>query len=768
MCMRPEFTFLTLVISGPKSPSKNIDVFLHPLIDDLKRLWSSGIETFDSFRKQNFTIRAMLMWTITDFPRYGMVSGWSTHGRLSCPYCMEMTRAFYLQYGCKICFFDCHRQFLPTSHSYRMDASQFLKGHLEFDPPPPRLDGHSVRLRVAALPDVLFGNPSVNQKILKFGETHNWVKQSIFWELSYWGDNLIRQNLDVMHYLETSRSKPPRNFAAVPFYKNIEFSIFACPGHPMGSHSQTRCLTTQEMKAAELYVLLNCREVDALLRGTRINQVYNIDEVNSRYQLSTSEPFCFACQATQVYYSSYPSDNRATRGWFAACKIRARHLVDASSTSLDMEEIFQDEEPPSVQSNEHSSNLASTERVNLHAEGATMVDLNGDANDDLDENTSEGNERYETRGDVGDDSSGPINSARSRSTLGRRKRHNSVDLACDVTLRIHTRSISPQGSIHAAASSHNGKQKGRGLNKPKKAARRPDERPFIQISHKGTFLDVEVPRLITTLWKRVYEGDYFTYDLFPEQKRLQVWQLFKTHYQWGLEDEDAVRKAFLRSMKKGWGDNMKDERNKWRTNVRVGRKTEHLGNELHTLQDLIHMSLSALLHMAQTQHHGHLETRTLGQLLLGDATTISCQELVHREAMQMMRDEIGQVKEQRETMQRILEDMGRMQASLSQQFAAFSAYGMRPPNATPSLPHTGQAFPLVGTSFPTAGPSFHASEPSFPHAMPMQMPIEPSFPMDQMGRQSGSPSTSSTNPPQDDYGYQPRFDVDYQGPFGPR
>ncbi|GLT40965.1 hypothetical protein SLA2020_150590 [Shorea laevis] len=51
MCMRPEFTFLTLVIFGPKSPGKNIDVFLRPLIDDLKRLWSLGVETFDSFRK---------------------------------------------------------------------------------------------------------------------------------------------------------------------------------------------------------------------------------------------------------------------------------------------------------------------------------------------------------------------------------------------------------------------------------------------------------------------------------------------------------------------------------------------------------------------------------------------------------------------------------------------------------------------------------------------------------------------------------------------
>jgi len=29
------------------------------------------------------------MWTINDFPTYGMLSGWGTHGRLACPHCME-------------------------------------------------------------------------------------------------------------------------------------------------------------------------------------------------------------------------------------------------------------------------------------------------------------------------------------------------------------------------------------------------------------------------------------------------------------------------------------------------------------------------------------------------------------------------------------------------------------------------------------------------------------------------------------------------------
>ena len=29
--------------------------------------------------------------------------------------------------------------------------------------------------------------------------SHNWTKQSIFWELEYWPDNLLRNNVDVMH-----------------------------------------------------------------------------------------------------------------------------------------------------------------------------------------------------------------------------------------------------------------------------------------------------------------------------------------------------------------------------------------------------------------------------------------------------------------------------------------------------------------------------------------------------------------------------------------
>ena len=38
LCMKPEYLMLTLLIHGPQSPSKDMDVFMRPLIDELNEL----------------------------------------------------------------------------------------------------------------------------------------------------------------------------------------------------------------------------------------------------------------------------------------------------------------------------------------------------------------------------------------------------------------------------------------------------------------------------------------------------------------------------------------------------------------------------------------------------------------------------------------------------------------------------------------------------------------------------------------------------------
>ncbi|GLT51754.1 hypothetical protein SLA2020_251410 [Shorea laevis] len=125
-------------------------------------------------------MRAALMWTITDFPGYGMLSGWSTHGRLSCLYCQENSKAFHLPNGRKISFFDCHQQFLPPNHLFRRSRNDLKKGHVENLSPPERLSGDDMHRQIQQLPDILFGKPSQRQVIEGFGHWYNWVKRSTF------------------------------------------------------------------------------------------------------------------------------------------------------------------------------------------------------------------------------------------------------------------------------------------------------------------------------------------------------------------------------------------------------------------------------------------------------------------------------------------------------------------------------------------------------------------------------------------------------------
>ncbi|XP_072058194.1 uncharacterized protein [Arachis hypogaea] len=175
MCMRREYIFLSLLIPGPKSPGKRLDVYLRPLIDELKVLWDNGVTTYDAWQKKNFNMKAALLWTISDFPAYGMLSGWSTHGRLSCPICMKNTKSFRLQHGAKPCWFDCHRQYLPAGHAFRRDRYSFKKSTVENSFPPKRMSGVDILNELDKLEEANFGANSRGKKG-DFGTIHNWGK----------------------------------------------------------------------------------------------------------------------------------------------------------------------------------------------------------------------------------------------------------------------------------------------------------------------------------------------------------------------------------------------------------------------------------------------------------------------------------------------------------------------------------------------------------------------------------------------------------------
>lgn len=171
--MKQEYLFLTLLILGPKSPGKNIDVYLRPLIDELIELWQDGVDTYDVSKKENFKLKAKLIWTVNDFPAYGTLSGWSTHRKLSCPYCMGNSKSFTLECGGKPSFFDCHRQFFPPSHPYRRNINNFMIGRVELGLPPPRLNGTDMWNEVSRSLNIRFGKSGAKEKIAGFGQCHN-------------------------------------------------------------------------------------------------------------------------------------------------------------------------------------------------------------------------------------------------------------------------------------------------------------------------------------------------------------------------------------------------------------------------------------------------------------------------------------------------------------------------------------------------------------------------------------------------------------------
>jgi len=106
------------MISGPRQPGNDIDVYLSPLIEDLSKLWDEGVLVFDGFRNGIFHLRAMLFCTINDFPAYGNLSGYSVKGHHACPICEEDTSYIQLKHGRKIVYTR-HQPFLKPHHPYR-------------------------------------------------------------------------------------------------------------------------------------------------------------------------------------------------------------------------------------------------------------------------------------------------------------------------------------------------------------------------------------------------------------------------------------------------------------------------------------------------------------------------------------------------------------------------------------------------------------------------------------------------------------------------
>nr|GEX88919.1 hypothetical protein [Tanacetum cinerariifolium] len=233
---------LSLVIPGKKNPGQNIDVFLQPLIKELKMLWNSSVETYDAYRKNNFHLKAALLWTVSDFPAYAMLSRWSTHD-------LEKLQKSIVETICKL-----EKIFPPEL----FDLMEHLVIHL--------------------LREALLGGPKQYRWMYiyerKLGSLKRTVRNKVRVEGSIIESYLVKElSMNCSLYfdprIETRLNREPRNFAPdihCSSQADSRLDIFKVPSRRLFDTRTKRNLTNAEKYKAHTYILLNCEDVHPFLR----------------------------------------------------------------------------------------------------------------------------------------------------------------------------------------------------------------------------------------------------------------------------------------------------------------------------------------------------------------------------------------------------------------------------------------------------------------------------------------------------------------------
>ena len=140
------FIMMALLIPGPEAVTADcIDVYMGPLLEELKELWLEGIACYDAGRwrgEASFTLRAILIWCIHDFPAYAMLAGTTNKGYCACPVCGPNTAARYSENLCKVVYGGRHRRWLPPDHPFRFDTCVFSTQELDTAPAPMDATSH--------------------------------------------------------------------------------------------------------------------------------------------------------------------------------------------------------------------------------------------------------------------------------------------------------------------------------------------------------------------------------------------------------------------------------------------------------------------------------------------------------------------------------------------------------------------------------------------------------------------------------------------------
>ena len=115
LVMKEPYFMMSLLIPGSNPLGNELDVFLRPLVDELKKLWEDGARTYDASCGMHFQMCAALLWTIYDYHGFSNVSEWRTEGYHTCYTCNDEPYSETLEskIGCTN-----HRAYLPIDHPW--------------------------------------------------------------------------------------------------------------------------------------------------------------------------------------------------------------------------------------------------------------------------------------------------------------------------------------------------------------------------------------------------------------------------------------------------------------------------------------------------------------------------------------------------------------------------------------------------------------------------------------------------------------------------
>jgi len=193
---RPEYMLLLGLVPGSKAP-KNINTYLRLVVDELLMHGLHGVDTYDAFRDEDFTMSVRLALLIADYP--GMAKVLCMKGSGAICGCMKCTiRGVRIQTGTgETTAYTGWRRFLPADHPFRRDVDTFGSEELE---PAPAIRDHSEVLQHATAAREAFArgvkpgstaDPSKATAVTNFSE---------LLRLPYW-NHILNSPVEIMHII---------------------------------------------------------------------------------------------------------------------------------------------------------------------------------------------------------------------------------------------------------------------------------------------------------------------------------------------------------------------------------------------------------------------------------------------------------------------------------------------------------------------------------------------------------------------------------------